>query len=153
MDVRFVNPVLESLVNVLTTMANIQPIPGKPSLKADNKSCGVVTGIIDLKGKQAIGSVAVSFSKSTALDLAKRMLRMDADEINDMIKDLVGEIANMVAGGAKAKLQKQGYDFDLTLPSIIAGEGHVVMHKVMGPTIILPFKTEAGEFFVEICFE
>ena len=153
MDVRFVNPVLESITNVLSTMANIQPKPGKPALKADNEAQGVVTGMIDLKGKQASGSVAISFSKPVALDIAKRMLHMDADDINDMVKDLVGEIANMTAGGAKARLQDKGFDFDLTLPSVLAGEGHKVKHSVKAPTISLPFNTENRDFFMEICFD
>jgi chemotaxis protein CheX len=153
MDVRFVNPVLDSITNVLSTMANMQPKAGNPALKTDDRAHGVVTGIIDLKGEQATGSVAISFSKSVALDIAKRMLRMETEELNDMVKDLVGEIANMMAGGAKARLQDKGFDFDLTLPSVLAGEGHQVKHSVNGSTIILPFHTDSGDFFVEICFK
>ena len=153
MDVRFVNPVLESISNVLSTMANLQPTAGKPALKTDDRAQGVVTGIIDLKGKQTSGSVAVSFSKPVVLDIAKRMLRMETTEVNDMVKDLVGEIANMMAGGAKARLQDKGFDFDLTLPSVFTGEGHKVTHSVQGPTLVLPFDTDSGEFFVEMCFK
>ena len=152
MDVRYVNPVLESILNVLGTMANIQPTVGKPSIKSDKIAQGVVTGIIDLKGKQASGSVAISFSKPVALELAKNMLRMELEDVDDMVQDLVGEMANMVAGGAKAKLDDEGYDFELSLPSVIAGVGHSVDHGIDGPTIVLPFTTDKGGFSVEICF-
>jgi len=48
MDVNQINPALSSIVNVLTTMASITPTIGKPSIKKDDISLGVVTGIIDL---------------------------------------------------------------------------------------------------------
>ena len=154
MDARFINPVLNSLINILVTMAQMTPPKtGKPTLKKDVLAPGVVTGIIDMVGKQATGSIAVSFSKPVALDLTKRMLRLEQDHVDAQVEDLVGEIANMVAGGAKSALEGDGYNFDMSLPRIVAGDQHQVEHKVTGPTIILPFNTDSGEFYVEICFE
>ena len=153
MDVNHINPALNSIVNVLTTMAGITPSIGKPSIKKDEISAGVVTGLIDLVGKETSGSLAISFSKPVALELAKNMLRQETDVIDEMIKDLVGEMANMMAGGAKAIYQEQGYEFELTLPTVIAGENHQVKHSVKGTTILLPFNTDSGEFYVEACFK
>lgn len=152
MDVKFINPVLDSIVNILVTMANMEPAAGKPRIKPDNISLGVVSGLIDLKGKQANGSVAISFSKEAVFAIVKAMLRTEPTEVDDMVKDLVGEIANMIAGGAKAKLEEKGYDFELSLPVVLAGENHEINHSVKGVTVVLPFNTEAGDFFVEICF-
>jgi len=151
MDVRFVNPVLDSIVNVLSTMASMTPEPGQLSLKQGSQALGVVTGIIDFKGSQAHVSTAISFSKPVVLEITERMLRTRPDDVNDIVEDLVGEISNMMAGGAKGKLEQEGYDFDLTLPSVITGENHEVQHRATGTIILLPFKTEVGEFFVEVC--
>ena len=151
MDVKFVNPVLESIVNVLSTMANLTPEAGKPSIKVGEDARGVVTGMIDFSGSKAKVSTAISLSRPVAIEITKRMLREEPEDINDMVEDLVGEIANMMAGGAKAKLEEQGYDFELTLPSVISGEQHVVKHTVDAPIILLPFSSDAGDFFVEIC--
>jgi len=153
LDARFINPVLLSILNVLKTMANIQPSQGKPSLKTDDKALGAVTGVIDMNGKQATGSIAISFSKPAVLDIGKRMLRTDFEKVDEQIEDLVGEIANMMAGGAKANLENDGFDFELSLPNVKSGDGHLVAHSVTGPTIVLPFTTESGDFFVEICFK
>jgi chemotaxis protein CheX len=30
---------------------------------------------------------------------------------------------------------------------------HIVTHKTGGPVIVVPFDTDDGKFFVEICFE
>ena len=152
MDVNNINPALSSIVNVLTTMAGITPTIGKPSIKKDEKALGVVTGLIDLVGKDATGSLAISFSKPVALEIAHNMLRMETDVIDDMVKDLVGEIANMVAGGAKAIYDQQGINFELTLPTVLAGENHQIIHSFKGTTILLPFTTSAGDFYIEACF-
>ena len=152
MDVNHINPALSSIVNVLTTMASINPSIGKPSIKKDDISLGVVTGIIDLVGKNANGSLAISFSKPVALELAQNMLRIETDVVDEMIEDLIGEMANMVAGGAKAIYDEQGTDFELTLPKVLTGENHQIKHSFIGTTILLPFTTDAGEFYVEACF-
>lgn len=153
MDVRFINPVLETMVSVLEQMANLKPVAGKPSLKQGDVAFGPVTGIIDMISQQATGSISITFSRPVVLELVKRMLRTEIQDVDDMAKDLVGELANIVAGGAKGKLEGQGFNFQLTLPRVVAGEGHSVQHKVTGPTILLPFNTEVGDFHVEICFE
>ena len=86
-------------------------------------------------------------------DIAKRMLGEDVSEVDETITDMVGEITNMVTGGAKNLLLEQGYDFDLATPVVVAGKDHVVKHKSSGAKVIMPFTTDAGQFFVEICFE
>jgi len=141
------------MVNVLSTMAQMQPKPGKPSLKQDDKALGAVTGIIAMEGPQAKGSLAISFPKAVILDIHKRMLHEEKSEVDDMVKDLTGELANMVLGGAKRLLEEEGYSFGLTLPSVQAGDGEPVVHPYKGPKILLPFSTDVGEFYVEICFE
>ncbi len=151
MDAKFINPVLSAVVNILQTMAQIEAQPGKPEVKPDNLSRGVISGFIDLASSDTRVSVAVTFTQAAILDIGSRMMHMELKEVDDIIKDLVGEMANMVAGGAKANLQEAGYDFNLTLPSVVVGEGHSIQHSVEGVTLILPFTIEAGEFYVEVC--
>jgi chemotaxis protein CheX len=152
MEARFINPVLTSMVNVLSTMAQMEPKPGKPSLKTHDTAPGIVTGLIAMEGEQASGSLAISFPTVVILDIVKRMLREEKTEVDDMARDLTGEISNMVMGGAKGLLEDEGYHFGLSLPTVLFGEGHTIRHGVDGPRILLPFSAEAGEFFVEICF-
>jgi len=153
MQEQFIDSIQESIINVLVTMADMQPQSGKPSVKTGKNIPGDVTGIIDLVSKQKTGSLAISFTKPVALEIAKRMLRMETDHIDEMVRDLVGEIANMMAGGAKAKLQEQGYDFELTFPSVIVDDEKNILRNNSTSTVILPFVTDSGEFFVELYFK
>ena len=87
MDVKFVNPVLDAIVNVLTMMASMQPQPGKPMMKQGSDALGVVTGMIDFKGPQATVSTAISFTKPVALEITRRMLRTEEKDSEDGNQD------------------------------------------------------------------
>ena len=153
MDVRLINPVLETMVNVLSTMANVRPDVGKPSLKQNEIAMGDVTGIMSMVSPQVRASLAITFTKPVILDIVRRMLGEELQEIDDTARDLTGEMANMVVGGAKNLFAAQGYEFDMSTPSILVGKDHTIHHAFSGKTILLPFTAESGQFFVEICFE
>lgn len=153
MDVRLVNPVLESILKVLDTMAQLRPKVGKPTLKSNQIARGDVSGVMSMVSAKARASLAITFTTPVICDIVKRMLGDDIAEITDTARDLTGEMTNMVVGGAKNLFVTQGYDFDMSAPSVLSGKDHVIPHKFKGRTVIVPFQTEAGEFFVEICFE
>ena len=153
MDVKLINPVLETIVNVLSTMANVKPSMGKPTLKTDEVSLGEVTGIMNMDSSKVRASLAITFTQSTILDLVKRMLGEELTELDDTVRDMTGEMTNMVVGGAKNLYAAQGYDFNMSTPSILVGKNHTVHHAYPGKTIVMPFKSDSGEFFVELCFE
>lgn len=153
MNIEFINPFLISILDILRTMAKLEAKPGKPGVKNDANARGEITGLIGMQGSEVKGSLAVTFAKSTILGIAKNMVGDDLTEIDESIHDMVGEITNMVCGGAKQPLSDKGYDFEMATPSIVAGENHIIEHLSNGPKIMLPFTTEFGEFYVEICFE
>lgn len=151
--VEFVNPFLQSILNVLSTMAKLEAKPGVPAIKTSEIARGDVTGIIGMAGEQAKGTLAITFTEKVILEVANRMLGDELTVIDDTVADLVGEITNMVTGGAKKLLGEEGYRFDMAIPSVVAGKDHVIRHKSKAPIIIVPFSSDAGDFFVEICFE
>lgn len=153
MDVRLINPVLETMVNVLSTMANVQPGIGEPSLKQHVNAMGEVTGLMSMVSTQVRASIAISFTKPVIIDIVRHMLGEVIKEIDATALDLIGELTNMVVGGAKDLYAAQGYDFDMSLPVILAGKNHTIHHEFVGKTILLPFTTDSGSFYVEICFE
>lgn len=153
MDVRLINPVLETMLTVLGTMANVRPNVGKPSLKNDEIARGEVTGIMSMVSPQARASLAITFTKPVIIDIVRRMLGEEIKDIDDTARDLTGEMANMVVGGAKNLFAAQGYDFNMSSPNILSGKGHTVNHQFSGKTILLPFTADSGQFFIEICFE
>ncbi|MDI3323027.1 chemotaxis protein CheX [Pontibacterium granulatum] len=152
MKAEFINPFLASMTNVLSTMAQIESRPGKPSVKKSSTALGAVTGIIGMAGEQLKGSFAVSFSEPVIYAITKRMLGEEVATVNETVTDMVGELTNMATGGAKALLAEKGFDFDMAVPVMVSGKEHKIEHSSSGPTIILPFETDYGDFFIEISF-
>ena len=153
MNVEFINPFLSSLLNVLETMANTKLKPGKPSLKKEQVSKGDVSGVIGMASPQARGSLSVTFDESLALTIMEHMLGERPDSINEEVTDMVGEITNMVTGGAKSKLEANGFDFDMATPIIVSGKNHTINHKCENSTVLIPFHSKDGDAYIEVSFD
>ena len=153
MNVEFINPFLSSLMNVLETMAMTKLQPGKPSLKKEETSRGDVSGIIGMAGPQTKGSLSVTFQEELALSIMGKMLGERPDSINEEVTDMVGEITNMVTGGAKNILGDKGYEFDMATPMVVSGKDHTISHQCEGATLIIPFTSDAGKAYIEVSFD
>lgn len=135
-------------------MASLSPKPNGPKLKTSDLPPGDITGLIPMSSPKATGTLAVSFSEKVILHIAENMLGEKFETINDEVADLVGELTNMVTGGAKQMLESKGYDFDMATPTVITGKGQKISHvNQSGGVVIIPFSTEVGDFYVEICFK
>ncbi|MGK0441088.1 MAG: chemotaxis protein CheX [Pseudohongiellaceae bacterium] len=152
MNSQYINPLLESTITVLTTMTMIEVTAGKPSLKTDNRNLGDITSTIDLAGSDKHGSLAISFSEAAIVNITEKMLGEKLDGSDETITDAVGEITNMITGSAKRIYSEQGIEFDLTRPTTVIGKENPIEHSVKGAVILIPFSTEAGPFYVEVCF-
>ena len=152
MNAEFINPFLFSFINVLQTMAQVTVKPGKPSIKKDMTARGDVSGLIGMVGSTAKGSFSISFDKPLALNVFRLMVGEEVPDISDDITDMVGEITNMVAGGAKRQLGEKGFEFDMATPIVVAGLSHTIKHQVDGSKVLMPFTSEHGNAFIEICF-
>ncbi|WP_372770091.1 chemotaxis protein CheX [Pseudoalteromonas sp.] len=153
MNVEFINPFISSLLNVLSTMAQTELTPGKPKIKKTEVAVGDVSGLIGMVGPQTKGSLSITFDGELALTLMERMLGERPEKINEEVTDMVGEITNMVAGGAKNLLGDKGYEFDMATPVVVSGKDHTITHKCEGPKLIMPFTSEFGAAHIEVCFD
>jgi chemotaxis protein CheX len=152
MKAEFINPFLEATVSVLKTMASLDPTPGKPFLKKESASTGDVSGIVGMTG-EAEGSICLTFSQECILFVVSRMLGENLTEINEDVKDAVGELTNMISGDSRRRLQELGHVFQGAIPSVISGKGHEVRHVTKGPILSIPFSTQSGNFTVEVCLK
>ncbi|TSA46872.1 MAG: chemotaxis protein CheX [Deltaproteobacteria bacterium] len=150
MDVKHINAFIDSTVNVIKTMAFVDPIAGKPYVKTDNTAHGDVTGIIGLTGSMR-GSLAVTFTEGCIRKIVSNMLGEEFTSITDEIKDAVGEITNMISGDARKRLQYEGLTITAAIPTVVSGKGHVISHVLSGPSVIIPFSTDNGSFVVDVC--
>jgi chemotaxis protein CheX len=150
MNVEFINPFLQAAKNVLETMCQTHVHPAKPTLKENTTTYGDVTGTIGMASAKVSGCMILSFSEKCIVNVVANMLMEDAkDEIDEEIIDAVGELTNMICGGAKATLGKMNHKFDLATPTMITGKGVEISTLSESPTIVIPFDTEYGGFVIE----
>jgi chemotaxis protein CheX len=150
MDVKFINPFLYGAEAVMKKMAFIKPAAGKPYVKQNDTARGDVSGIIGITG-EAVGSLAISFSEACICGIVNSMLGESYNEANKNVFDAVGEITNMVSGVARTHMEKQGIIVHAAIPTVVYGKGHYVRHFLGTPSIVIPFETEKGDFFLDIC--
>lgn len=150
MRVEYINPFIKSLVETFDTMLQCKAERGSISLKEEPGTLHEVSGIIGLSGK-AVGSVVVSLSREVALGAAGAMLMDEKSELDADVIDAIGEITNMVAGGAKTALEE--YSLSMSLPNVITGKGHAIRFPSNVKPILVPFTTKWGDLAIEVGLE
>ena len=121
MNVEFINPFLESLLNVLRTMATMEAKPGAPEVKKNDIANGDVTGLIGMASEQAKGTLAITFTEPVIVEITRRMLGEEVTGIDDTVTDMVGEITNMVMGSLKSRLQNSTNNIAVSIPTVVTG--------------------------------
>ena len=150
MRVEYINPFITATTNAFETMVNCKLTRGEIRMLNGETPIHPISGIIGLSGK-AVGTVVLSLSENVALKAASALLMMEMTEIDDDVIDAVGELANIVAGGAKAQLEE--YELSVSLPSVITGAGHEVRFPSKVTPICVPFECDWGSLTIEVGLE
>lgn len=143
---RLVVPFVNSVRSVFQTMVKMETTVSRPQVKQDPGVTYDVSSIIGFSG-DVVGTVVVSFQMSAAQKLVSAFAGAAIEPGTPDFADALGELANMIAGGAKKHL---GASAGITVPTVILGKGHQVARLSDVPCLVIPCTTEAGEFAVEI---
>jgi chemotaxis protein CheX len=148
MDASYITPFIASVQNVFSTMMQLQVNIGEPRIKSDNTTSFDVSGIIGMSG-DVQGSVVVSFSGDTASACVALFSGQTLPQNHPDFADAVGELVNMIAGGAKGMFTGKK-KVSISCPSVVVGKSHVVSRQKDTPTIAIPCTTDCGELVIEI---
>jgi len=152
LDTEFIGPFLNATVQVLKVQANIESKTGKVYIKKpEDKSFGDVSGVISIDSEAFTGTVMVSFSEKTFLNIMSAMLGETYEVMNQDLLDGAGEITNMIFGQAKVVLNERGYGIKMAIPTVVSGKNHTLSTNGKGPIFVIPFESQAGPFVVHIC--
>jgi chemotaxis protein CheX len=147
MNVEHINPFLAATVAVFDTMLNCKLSRGDIYHKTGEQPQHEVSGVIGLSG-MAQGTVVLGLSREAALGAAEAMLQERPTEIDGDVTDAVGELVNMIAGSAKAKLEH--LELSVSLPTVITGKNHSVEFPTKVTPVCIPFASAWGDITVEI---
>ena len=150
MDVLIINPFIVATRAVFDRMVKLPFKIGKPYLKrADDRLYKLykVAATIGFSGG-GTGICVLNLSEPTAFALAGGLTGTTPDKLNADCLDAIGEIANMIAGGAKKDLP--GGQIRMSTPKIL--RTHQVIYPPGLPVIAIPADTGAGRFVIEVAF-
>lgn len=150
MDANYITPFIRSIKNVFTTMLQLDVDVQDPNIKSDNTASFDVTGIIGLSG-DVVGSVVLSLPTNTAEGVVGRFTGTELTSDSDDFADAIGELVNMVAGGAKAMFTDR--DVSISCPSVVLGDNHRIASPKHVPCIVIPCSTDCGAMAIEIMID
>jgi chemotaxis protein CheX len=143
---KLIVPFVDAIRSVFTTMVGVPTTVERPHVKTAPAPTYDVSSIIGFSG-DVVGSVVVSFQKAAAEKLATSFAGSPIDPNTPDFADALGELANMIAGSAKKHL---GNMASITVPSVVIGTGHTIARLSDVPCVVIPCKTEVGDFAVEV---
>ncbi len=136
-------------LEVFAAMIFIEITPGTPLTGREDTIDSNLTSMIGLAGDLR-GVLAVHCPEEAAKGITGAMLGMEVDEINEDVKDAIGEITNMVAGGLKTALLSEGTKTELAIPTTAVGKSIRTAGFAGASRFIIPFSTPAGDFGIEL---
>lgn len=148
MDAAYIVPFINSIQNVFATMMQLPVATGAPRIKEPGGASFDVSGVIGMSG-DVIGSVVLSFPLETAERVVAKFTGSKVESTNPDFADAVGELVNMISGGAKG-LFGASKKVSISCPSVIIGHDHVVQQRRDIPCIVIPCTTDCGELAIEL---
>lgn len=145
-DPKLIVPFVNSVRSVFATMVKVETEIQRPHYKTQPAPNYDVSSIIGFSG-QIVGSVVVSLERGAAEALVAAFAGSPLKITDADFPDAIGELANMIAGGAKTHL---GSLASISVPSVVIGSGHVLARLTDVPCIVIPCKTPVGNFAVEV---
>lgn len=153
LDVAFINPFIEATQSVLESFANLKDIKAqKPFILKKGEKLGIeISGVIPLVSPHFKGTLAVGFPEMTFVKIASAMLGENHSQISAEIEDAAAELANIIYGQTKTKLNETGHELGLSRPSLIRGHDHTISNIDGQLTVVVPFESSSGPFYIQIC--
>jgi chemotaxis protein CheX len=110
----------QAVEEVFGTMLGVEC---RPTLEAPDPDGATVSAVIGLAGALS-GSLVLQSGEATARHMAARMTGTEPVEVDAMVRDAVGEIANMLAGAWKGFDPELSCGCLLSTPTVVAGSNY-----------------------------
>jgi len=108
-----------------------------------------VTAVVGFGGLLS-GACLFKCGSSTAIKIAAAMTGMEIAEVDDTVKDGIGEICNMLAGGWKSKVPDLAANCGLSIPAVITGREYHLHVQAPEFKLVHVFRFDGASFEVTI---
>ncbi len=156
-DVDFINPFIDSAMKTLNGLCGVNDMEAQqPHLLGDEVLEVDISGTLAISSPYFKGSIAITFDndvykKLISKMLISKMLEENIGEIDLDNQDGAAEIINIIFGQTKAILNQRGYNLARAIPSVMRGRGHKIYQDSKIPVLLVPFRSDLGKFWIQIC--
>ncbi len=119
----WMTPFVKAAAHVIPTMLGCECEPGVPDTVATGHRMFDVTSVIGMSGVVS-GALVFSVPEAGAIAILERMTGVATTEVDELVRDVVGEMSNMIAGAGKVDLER--FELKLGLPQVILGHDYAV---------------------------
>lgn len=104
-------------------------------------------------GGEVVGVMRFNLAEAFARTVTSAMLTIEADEIKSdgEINDVIGELANIVAGNLKTEFLNAGLTCVISTPSITSGSDFKIDPADIAPPLKFTFRQKDEYVWVELC--
>jgi chemotaxis protein CheX len=142
-------PFIEAARTALGEMAGTEVVVQAVFQTSTHRAWGDLAAVVGLRSATD-ATLVLSFPKRTATALAGRILAGVTQEVDEnLIRDCVGEIANVVAGQAKTMLAGGPYRFAFAIPQVIADAKEWPPAQGLD-CLVVAFHSDQGEFNLQL---
>lgn len=141
--------IVEGTKEVFSTMLMVELEEGTAVYENKAVFSSNLTSMIGLGGGIR-GMLAVHCPEVVAKKITSGFLGMEVEELDDDVKDAIGEIANMVAGALKISFQKCDINIQLAIPTAVIGTSYKTSGFSGAYCISVPFAMDGETFWIEM---
>jgi len=151
MNVKYINPVIESCKDILKQVLNVTFEKGRIYIKHGFVALKYVSISIGVTGK-VTGYFYLHLSKETAIQIASTMMGgFEVTELDELSTSAISELCNMIAGHAGMYFSKENIAIDITPPDIIINRTKSKRNYI-SQAVCVPLKlSEGGLIDLDIC--
>jgi chemotaxis protein CheX len=147
-----VEPFISAASMTLTELAQTELVVRSVYRTANPRTLGDISAVLGLGAGD--GVLVLSLPAKTAAALAGRVLSdVTSTPEDDLVRDCMGELANVIAGQAKTLLAETPYQLLLATPSVLTGAGLEFGSRPGADGLVVVFGCEAGDFALQICLK
>jgi len=147
----FLNTTLEAVVFTMGVSASNKCAPGKVFLRTQNNGPAFdVAATVGLVSSDFQGSLILLMPMKTYLNIMGRMTGETYTEMVPDIRDGIAELLNVILGQAKMSLNERGFQIKQAIPTLIQGGMINLLNAPATRSIVVPFSSDCGDFYVQI---
>ena len=148
MKMELIQPFINSADAVLAQSLQCETRVGDVSMEEETYRRKGVAALVEITG-DIEGRIILDTDPSTAMHVAKHLAGGDIDSSDDLVRETVCELANMVIGNAVTSLNDQGFRFKISPPEV-----HTADQGLSGSeeteALVMCFETTKGTLFMNI---